>query len=168
MSHPHGVPPQINPISCKGCCKLCHPRIHPIHPSLVYPRAHPHPPYNQHFTMLKSLPPTSQEPMHTLVQSSVCVGVLRPHIPHPPPTTPTCTTLAPSPFYLAHPSLHSPIGLPILTSVASDLLNDALRLDNELSTWDIMCLSQSVTEVTTKGQWAIHSLIKWLTSWRLS
>ena len=114
LSPPTSNPTWLPPVHCKGCCKLCHQWIHPIHPSLVYPRVQPPPP------------------------------------PPPPP---------PSPIYLAHPSLHSPIGLPILTSVASDLLNDALWLENELSTWDTMCLAQSVTEVTTKGQWAIHSLI---------
>ena len=50
------------------------------------------------------------------------------------------------------------IGLPTLTSVASDLLNHAL---NELSAWAATCLSRSVTEVTTKASTgATHSLIK--------
>ena len=38
----------------------------------------------------------------------------------------------------------------LLMSVASDLLNDALQLDNELSAWAATCSSRSVTEVTTK------------------
>ena len=41
--------------------------------------------------------------------------------------------------------------LSTLTSVASDLLNDALRLDNELSAWAATCSLRSVTEVTTKA-----------------
>ena len=52
------------------------------------------------------------------------------------------------------------IGLLTLTSVASDLLNDALRLDNELSVW-AATVSYWGDNI---GQWATHSLIKWLTS----
>ena len=49
--------------------------------------------------------------------------------------------------------LSSPMAilLSTLTSVASDLLNDALRLDNELSAWAATCSLRSVTEVTTKA-----------------
>ena len=44
------------------------------------------------------------------------------------------------------------IGMPTLTPVASDILNDALRLDNELSTWAATCSSRAVTKVTTKAR----------------
>ena len=50
------------------------------------------------------------------------------------------------------------IGLPTLTSVASDQHNHAL---NELSAWAATCASRSVTEVTTNASTgATHSLIK--------
>ena len=41
------------------------------------------------------------------------------------------------------------IRLSTLPSLDNDLLKDALRLDNELSAWVTMCLSQSVREVQT-------------------
>ena len=57
---------------------------------------------------------------------------------------------------LVHLMLH--IGLPTLTSVASDQLNHAL---NELSAWAATCASRSLTEVTTKASTgATHSLRK--------
>ena len=58
------------------------------------------------------------------------------------------------------------IGLPTLTSVPSDLLNDALR--SPIGQWVVSLGCHVLITVSDRGdnkcQWATHSLIKWLTS----